>query len=85
MTFRFPFDLSPLQTLAAGHHAKQTAPVVIRSIQVAGHITAQGLVVANFDDGRITVDAGGQMLTGWPINPIRPILQGNGKTARLPG
>lgn len=37
------------------------------TITVAGTISAQGPIIANHADGRVTIDEGQRQLTGWPI------------------
>lgn len=40
---------------------------MFRTIVIAGTITAQGTVVRNHHDGRVTISLGTQLLTGWPV------------------
>ncbi len=43
---------------------------MLTTIEVAGHISAQGLKLQDHADGRVTIAAGTQRLTGWPIARI---------------
>jgi hypothetical protein len=40
---------------------------MFKTIIVAGTITAQGTVVRDHHDGRVTISMGTQTLTGWPV------------------
>jgi sulfate/thiosulfate transport system substrate-binding protein len=40
---------------------------MLTTIQVAGRVTAQGLLVAELTDGRVTIETGRERLTGWPL------------------
>jgi hypothetical protein len=59
MSFRFP---------RAAFRPQAAAPVLtLATIAVAGEVLAQGPVLRRHADGRLTVDAGGRALTGWPV------------------
>ena len=38
------------------------------TIQIAGHITAQGPVLRRLKDRRVEIDAGGSRLVGYPVS-----------------
>ncbi len=38
-----------------------------QTIQIAGHITAQGLLVRRLVDGRVVIDVGDKLIAGMPI------------------
>lgn len=40
---------------------------MLTTIQIAGKITAQGVILRHHADGRVTIDAGNQNFTGWPV------------------
>ena len=40
---------------------------MFKTIIIAGTISAQGLLVRNHSDGRVTISTGSQTLTGWPV------------------
>ncbi len=40
---------------------------MFRTIIIAGTVSAQGLLVRENTDGRVTISTGTQMLTGWPV------------------
>ena len=37
------------------------------TIQIAGHITAQGHLLRKLKDGRVEIDAGGSRFVGYPV------------------
>ncbi len=38
-----------------------------QTVQIAGHITAQGLFVRRLGDGRVVIDLGDKLVAGMPI------------------
>ena len=40
---------------------------MFRTITIAGTISAQGLHVRDHSDGRVTINTGAHLLTGWPV------------------
>lgn len=44
---------------------------MLRTITIAGTISAQGLLVREYPDGRVTISVGAQVgaldVTGWPV------------------
>ena len=40
---------------------------MLTTIRVAGDVTAQGVKVAEYQDGRVTVETGRDRVTGWPV------------------
>lgn len=40
---------------------------MFRTIVIAGTITAQGTLVRDHHDGRVTISTGTQTFTGWPV------------------
>ncbi len=43
---------------------------MLRTITVAGQITAQGFEVRNHPDGRVTISTGKRYFTGWPVSQV---------------
>ncbi|MGL6211404.1 MAG: hypothetical protein ACRC14_16395 [Paracoccaceae bacterium] len=41
-----------------------------QTVQIAGHVTAQGLFVRRLKDGRVVVDLGDRQVAGQPISRI---------------
>ncbi|MDO5630648.1 MAG: hypothetical protein Q4G22_02300 [Paracoccus sp. (in: a-proteobacteria)] len=56
----------------------------LATITVAGTQTAQGTVLRRYWDGRVTIDAGGRHLTGYPVG-VAPAVRGDGWLGRLLG
>jgi hypothetical protein len=46
--------------------------MMYRTIQIAGHVTAQGLWLRTLADGREVVDLGGQIAVGRPVTSRPP-------------
>lgn len=40
----------------------------IATVVLSSHVAAQGGIVARMDDGRVTIDCGGQCVTGYPVS-----------------
>ncbi len=43
---------------------------MLTTITIAGHVSAQGIKLADHADGRVTISTGDQRLTGWPVSRI---------------
>ena len=61
-----PFRPYPTRStpVAAGNSKEKS---MLTTIRLAGDVTAQGNHLADHADGRVTITAGAQRLTGWPI------------------
>jgi|GEM_PF-1750246 len=79
MTMAFPaipLGLLPISPRFAAHcpapETKETDMLI--TIKLAGTVTAQGLKVAELNDGRVTIETGRERLTGWPVPRV---MRGN--------
>ncbi len=59
------FFATPSTAPAMPKMTKETS--MLTTIKVAGHVTAQGLKVAEHSDGRVTIETGRERVTGWPL------------------
>jgi sulfate/thiosulfate transport system substrate-binding protein len=69
MTHDFFFLCGPATSAAPANQSQETTPM-IRTIHVAGNVTAQGPEIQTLSDGRVYVDVGGRALLGWPLDAV---------------
>jgi sulfate transport system substrate-binding protein len=64
------FPLFAFLSRASAARTRHQETDMLTTITIGGHISAQGIMVAEHLDGRVTIETGRERLTGWPIPKI---------------